>query len=308
MKINNILRYLEKEKINFEFIGNERDSVSTYSTLFNYKEGTFTFLSTLNTFDSYVELFTEKKIKLIIMGPNEKNYSCFENVIKVEYPKKTFFGILDALFVSQMDLDETFIVEHEKNTISQVSKNTKIDDTVRIGANCVIECDVEIGENSIIHHNVVIRQGTKIGANCIIHSGVILGESGFNPLKDEDGSRSLVKHYGNVEIRDHVHIGSGTIISKGTLENTVIHEGVKLNKHVNIAHNVIIGKHTIVTAPTFICGSVKIGEYSHIGATVIKNQCKIGNRATLGLGSVVIKDVLDDQVVIGNPAKPLIKE
>src|SRR5699024_1675973 len=156
--------------------------------------------------------------------------------------------------------------------------------------------------------NVVIKSGTTIGENCTVCSGTIIGETGFNPLINEQGSRMLVEHYGGVCISDDVHIGDNCSISKGTIDDTEIKNGVKLNKQVIVAHNVIIDEHTVVTAPTFINGSVKIGKGCHIAATTIRNQCKIGDNATLGLGSVVVTDVDSNQIVVGNPAKPLKKQ
>src|SRR5699024_10127377 len=151
MRIREIIELLEKENLEFEFIGNENDIVSSYSTLFNYKKETLTFISTLNKFEVYKDLFKETKIKLIIMGNNEKNYSCFENIIKVEYPKKTFFKILDILFMSNEYDDENFITKCKENISSRIATNAKIGNNVKIGANCVIESGVEIGENCIIH-------------------------------------------------------------------------------------------------------------------------------------------------------------
>lgn len=307
ISINDILKFLESKNYIFSFYGDKDDVIKGFSTLFNYKEKTITFVSSLNKFSDYTDMFKEKRIQLIITDPSENINDCFINTIQVEKPKQAFFSILDQFYDSDSK-DST--INEKPSTIdkhSVVSSNASIGDNVNIGFGCVIEENVSIGNNTSIHHNVIIKSGTKIGNDCTILSGVIIGETGFNPLKEASGSRNMIKHYGGVNIGDKVHIGDNCSISKGSIDDTVISSGVKMNKQVIVAHNVFIGEHTVFTSPTFVCGSVSIGQKCHIGAVVIRNQCKIGNKAVLGLGSVVIKDVAPGTTVVGNPAKPLVK-
>src|SRR5699024_1637665 len=144
MRIREIIELLEKENLEFEFMGNENDIVSSYSTLFNYKKDTLTFISTLNKFEEYKDLFKENKINLIVIGNKEKKYSFFQNIIKVEYHKKTFFKILDILIISNEYDNENFITKSKDNISSRIATNAKIGNNVKIGANCVIESGVEI--------------------------------------------------------------------------------------------------------------------------------------------------------------------
>lgn len=304
--ISDILHYLEEEQYDYHFHGNKEEQVGGYSTLFNYKTNTMTFVSTLNKFKDYRQLFSEQQIQLILCGYEENDIQCANNIIKTEYPKKTFFDILNK-FYGDPSVSSNLIEASNDNEHSFISNKAQIGKNVKIGYGCVIENGVIIGNNTVIHHNVIIRQGTNIGANCTILSGTVIGETGFNPLKQMDGSRDIIKHYGGVTIKDNVHLGDNCSISKGSIEDTVISKGVKLNKQVIIAHNVLVGEHTVFTAPTFVCGSVIIGDNCHIAATTIRNQCSIGDSAVLGLGSVVVKDVPAGETVVGNPAKPLIK-
>ncbi|MEJ8767639.1 DapH/DapD/GlmU-related protein [Oceanobacillus sp. HCA-5259] len=309
LKIKEIVNYLESTGYKFIFKGDENNLISGFSTLFNYQEGTITFVSSLNSFNDHAALFKDRKIQLIIIDPDEEIHESFTNVIRIEKPKKVFFSILDHFFTETSNEDMFMIVNNHPadSKRSFISDNALIGKNVRIGSGCVIEEGVYIGDNTNIHHNVVIRSKTKIGKNCTILSGTIIGESGFNPLKENDNSRNLIKHYGGVTIKDNVHIGDNCNISKGSIEDTIIKSGVKINKQVILAHNVRVGEHTVFTAPTFVGGSVQIGEKCHIAATVIRNQCKIGENATLGLGSVVVKDVEAGETVIGNPARPMVR-
>lgn len=307
VRIEEIINYLEGQKYNYTFTGDIQDTISGFSTLFNYKENTLTFVSSLNNFKDYEDTFRNSSIKLIISSPEEKVHPCFVNVIQVEKPKFVFFTLLDYFF-DRHNENQRNIISNEKEIYekhSYISSAAKVGENVKIGIGCIIEDNVVIGEDTVIHHNVVIRQGTKIGNHCTILSGVVIGETGFNPLKKDDGTRNIIKHYGGVTIGNNVHIGDNCSISKGTIDDTTIGEGVKLNKQVIIAHNVTVGTDTVFTAPTFICGSVIIGDNCHIAATTIRNQCTIGDNAVLGLGSVVVKDVAPGTTVVGNPAKPL---
>lgn len=307
LSIKDILTFLEKKEFDFSFNGNENDEIQGFSTLFNYKKNTMTFVSSLNKFSDYTDLFKNKKIQLIITDPSEDIFECFANVIQINNPKSIFFSLLDEFFDDRSKRESVTDNINIINKRSFISEKALIGKNVKIGYGCVIEENVVIGDNTEIHHNVVIRAKTKIGKNCTIFSGTIIGESGFNPLKNEDKSRNMIKHFGGVTIEDNVHIGDNSTISRGAIDDTIIKEGVKINKQVVIAHNVLIGKNTVFTAPTFVCGSVTVGENCHIAASVIRNQCRIGDEAVLGLGSVVIKDVGPKETVVGNPAKPMIR-
>lgn len=308
VEIKEILSFLSEENIEYTFIGNENDIIEGFSTLFNYKEGTITFISTFYNFKDYVGNFQNKKIKLIITDPSEQQYDCFENSLIIERPTNKFFTILEGFFDSEKGTDALTVHSGEMNERNSfISESAIIGDNVQIGFGCVIEPNVNIGDNTTLHHNVVIKSGTKIGRNCEILSGTVIGERGFNPFTLDNGEREMIKHFGGVTIEDDVSIGVNCSVHKGAIDDTYIGEGVKLNAMVHISHNCNIGKNTVITMPTQVCGSVNIGENCHIAATTIRNQCTIGDNAVLGLGAVVVKNVESGVTVVGNPAKPLEK-
>jgi|GEM_PF-294631 len=307
INISRILNYLDSLEVTYYFSGDKNNIVTCYSSLFEYKANSLTFVSSLNDFKDYAYDFKNTNVQLAIISNQEQHYECFQNVLKVEKPKYIFFKILSGLFEDELENEYLSTVSNKYKENSFVSDDAVIHEKAKIGTGCVIEKDVEIGENTVIHHNVVIKSGTKIGKDCNVLSGTVIGETGFNPLKRDDGSRELIKHYGGITIEDDVHIGDNCSISKGTLNDTLLKREVKLNKHVVIAHNVVINKDTVFTSPTFVGGSVVIGKNCHIAATTIRNQCVIGDNAVLGLGSVVVKNVNSDVTVVGNPAKPMKK-
>lgn len=283
--------------------------ITGFSSLFNYKSGTMTFVVPERSVKDYISKDKKECIALIIMGSLEVKHDKFKSVIRVSDPRKAFFKVVEHFFDKTSDESITGIYSDFRKYYKQsyISDKAIIGKNVKIGIGCVIEGNVEIGDNTEIHHNVVIRTGSKIGKNCTIFSGTIIGERGFNYSIDDNGTRHMLKHYGGVVIEDDVHIGDSCCISQGAIDDTVIKCGVKINKHAIVAHNVIIGENTIITTPVFICGSVTIGKNCHIAASIVRNQVSIGDNAILGLGSVVVKNVEAGNTVVGNPARHFIK-
>ena len=183
----------------------------------------------------------------------------------------------------------------------------KIGKYVRIGHNCSIDGDITIGDNTKIANNVVISNRVIIGSNCEIQSLSVIGEDGFGYSEDEEHKKVMVKHYGGVMIGDDVFIGSHVNIARGTIDNTVIESGVKIAPTTHIGHNNIIERNsTVICSQLF--GSVHTKENAYITSSVIRNQCTIGAYATVGMGSVVTKDVDDKKTVIGAPARELTRK
>ncbi|HMQ45206.1 MAG TPA: UDP-3-O-(3-hydroxymyristoyl)glucosamine N-acyltransferase, partial [Mariniflexile sp.] len=135
------------------------------------------------------------------------------------------------------------------------------------------------------------------------NSGVIIGADGFGFAPNEAGGYNKIPQIGNVIIEDYVDIGAATTIDRATLGSTIIHEGVKLDNHIQIAHNVEIGKNTVIAAQTGIAGSTKIGEHCQIGGQVgIAGHIIIGNNVRIQAQSGIARNVKDDEPLQGSPA------
>lgn len=182
----------------------------------------------------------------------------------------------------------------------------QIDSSVEIGLGCAIGPGVRIGPRTKIGNNVTIAAHAKIGADCVIKSGAVIGEDGFGFERGVDGVPVRLLHLGSVEIGDHVEIGSLTTVCRGTLRSTVIEDHAKIDDHVHIAHNVTIRRGAMVIACAEISGGVEIGEFAWFGpnASIIQ-QRKVGKGALVGIAANVLKDVPDNAVFVGNPAKQL---
>lgn len=217
-------------------------------------------------------------------------------LIITDSPKKIFFSILDHFFKDP---------EIHSIGSSSVIKG-RLGEGVSVGEQCYIGEDVIIGNGTRIGNNVSIYHKVSIGNGCMIHSGTVIGADGFGYFFEDDGSIGKVDHFGGVEIGSNVEIGANTCIDRGTLDDTVIGDGSKIDNLVHIAHNTWMGKNVCVVAGAVICGSAEIGDGAYIApGGIVKNQLKVGTRSLIGLGAVVTKPVPDEYVVTGVPAKPV---
>lgn len=211
-------------------------------------------------------------------------------------PKNDFVKICSAFFLRKNPQGIS-----DKADIAQ---NVKIGKNTFIAAFACIGEDTVIGDNCQVGSGVSIANGTIIGDNVKIESNTSIGGDGFGFVKNDDGKYEAFPHFGKVIIGNNVYIGSNTCIDRGSLSNTVIGNGVKIDNLVHIAHNVSIGENTLVIANSMIAGSTKIGSDVWVApSTSIINGIKIGDNVTVGMGSVVVKSVKKDTVVFGIPAK-----
>jgi UDP-3-O-[3-hydroxymyristoyl] glucosamine N-acyltransferase len=165
---------------------------------------------------------------------------------------------------------------------------TVIEKSVTIGKGSVLYPQVyigngaQIGEGVIIYPGVRIYPGTIIGDRCIIHSNAVIGCDGFGYRPDENGRYVKIKHAGKVILENDVEIGANTVIDRGTLTFTKISEGSKIDNLVQIAHNVVVGKHTVIAAQAGIAGSSTIGQHARIGGQVgIAGHLHIADRVEI---------------------------
>ena len=202
-------------------------------------------------------------------------------------------------------------IDHEPSpvgieTTAIVAEDSVIGEGVYVGHHSIIGDGVSVGARTVILDNVSIRAGATIGADCLVNSGVVIGADGFGYERDEERGWIKLKHIGSVVIEDEVEIGANTCIDRGTLGATIIKRQAKVDNLCHIAHNVVVGERAMVIAQSMIGGSVRINPDAWIapGATV-RNGVVIGGGSTVGLGAVVVKDVPDDDVVAGVPARSM---
>jgi len=220
-------------------------------------------------------------------------------LIVVSNPKLCILKIGNQFFIEK--------VEPEIHPTAYIHPLAKVGNCLYIGANASIGA-CSIGNNVKIYPNVVINDNVTIDNNVIIKSGAILGFDGFGYERDELNNLVKFPQLGKLIICDNVEIGSNTCIDKGSLSDTIIGFNTKINNLCHIAHNVVIGKNVIIAAQVNISGSTIIEDDVWIAPNAsLRGQQKIGKGATIGMGSVVTKDVPSCETWIGNPAKKMEK-
>jgi UDP-3-O-[3-hydroxymyristoyl] glucosamine N-acyltransferase len=172
-----------------------------------------------------------------------------------------------------------------------IEENVSIADGVTVHAGVIIESDNIIGDNSTIHPNVVIKTNTIIGRNCTIYAGSVIGSDGFGYAKDND-KWFAIPQIGKVIIGDNVDIGANSTIDRGTLDDTIISSGVKIDNLVQIGHNCVIGENTIIAGCVGIAGSAKIGKNCAIGgAAMILGHLSIADNVIISPGSMITRSI-----------------
>jgi len=184
-----------------------------------------------------------------------------------------------------------------RGAFSYIGSGCHIGDNVKIYPHVYVGDNVTIGNNTILHANVKLYSGTKVGNNCEIHSGTVIGSDGFGFAPQEDGSYRAIPQLGNVILEDNVSIGANTVIDCATMfgDSTIIRQGVKLDNLIQVAHNVEIGKNTVMAAQVGVSGSSKIGENCMIGGQAgIAGHLVIANKTGVGAKAGVAKTIKEE--------------
>lgn len=197
--------------------------------------------------------------------------------------------------------------------------------TVSIGPHVVVEDGVTLGEGTILHAGVYIGRGARLGADCvihvnavikdrcvignrvIIHSGTVIGTDGFG-YELVKGRHQKIEQVGIVQIDDDVEIGSCTTIDRARFGRTWIGEGTKIDNLVQIAHNCVVGKHTIIVAQVGVSGSTRLGEHVTLGGQVgVVGHLELGDNVMVLAKSAVTKSLPAAGAYVGYPARPLME-
>lgn len=168
---------------------------------------------------------------------------------------------------------------------------SELGESVVVGPGCVVGAAVRIGADTKMLARVTVMDRVEIGERCLLHPGVVVGSDGFGFARDND-SWLKIPQLGTVVIGNDVDIGANTTIDRGTIEDTIIEDGVILDNLVQIAHNVHIGAHTAMAAFSGVAGSTTIGERCVIaGAVVIVGHLSVCSDVMVTIRSVVTRSI-----------------
>ncbi|KAB1159352.1 UDP-3-O-(3-hydroxymyristoyl)glucosamine N-acyltransferase [Tenacibaculum aiptasiae] len=294
-----------------EIVGDPNIEVDKLSKIEEGSEGSLTFLSNPK-YNSYI--YTTNASVAIVNKSFEPEKEIETTLIKVDDAYQSFSKLLEfyneAKNNKQGRENPHFIADSAKigeneyiGAYSYIGNNVVLGENVKIFPNSYIGDNSTIGDNTVIFAGVKIYSETQIGKNCKIHSGSVIGADGFGFAPDENGEYKAIPQIGNVIIEDNVDIGSNSTIDRATLGSTVIRKGVKLDNQIQVAHNVEIGKNTVIASQSGIAGSTKIGENCMIGGQVgIVGHISIGNNVKIQAQSGIGRNLKDGDVVQGTPA------
>lgn len=294
-----------------EVVGDPNAEVYKLAKIEEGTEGSLTFLAN----PKYINfIYTTQASITIVNATFVPDQEITTTLIKVEDAYQSFSKLLE--YYNQIKLMKSGI--EQPSVISEgvsygsdlylgsfcyIGKNVTIGNNVKIYPNSFIGDNVSIGDNCIFFAGVRIYSETVIGSNCTIHSGTIIGSDGFGFAPQEDGTYKKVPQIGNVIIEDDVEIGSCTTVDRATLGSTVIRKGVKLDNHIQVAHNVEIGENTVIASQTGIAGSTKIGKNCMIGGQVgFAGHLNIGDNVKIQGQSGITRNLSDGETVQGTPA------
>ncbi|WP_077920617.1 UDP-3-O-(3-hydroxymyristoyl)glucosamine N-acyltransferase [Spirosoma sp. 209] len=287
-----------------EVAGNESLAISKLAKIEEGQPGDISFLSNLK-YEPH--LYTTRASAVIVdrsFQPKrpvssalifvENSYSAFTRLLE-EYHKQISFARMGVEEPSYLGEGSQIGDQIYRGAFSYIGRNCQIGKNVKIYPHTYVGNNVRIGDNTILQAGVRIMDNCVIGNFCVLHPNVVIGSEGFGFAPQADGSYKTIPQLGNVIIEDFVNIGAGTTIDCATLGSTIIRQGVKLDNLIQIAHNVEIGRNTVIAAQTGIAGSTKIGENCVIAGQVgFAGHLTIANNTKVGAQSGVGKNITEE--------------
>ena len=296
-----------------EVKGDNQRKISNLAKIQEGKDGDICFLSNPK-YESY--LYTTEASAVIVNKDFEPRKEYSPSLILVEDAYTAFSVLLDEYvkitnFAKKGIEQPSYMgknVSHGEGlylgAFAYLGNNVKLGENVKIYPHVYIGDNVVIGDNTILYAGVKVYADCKIGSRCTIHAGAVIGSDGFGFAPQSDGTYKAIPQVGNVIVKDNVDIGANTTIDRAMMGSTVIHEGVKLDNLIQIAHNVEVGKNTVIASHTGISGSTTIGENCIIAGQVgMVGHIHIANRTTIGAQAGITKAVeTEGTTLLGSPA------
>ena len=299
------------EFIHGKIEGDENATVNTFAKIEEGKKGAISFLSnpkythylydtesSVVLVDEALELTRQTKATLIRVSNAYESVAKLLQLYESMKPKKQ--GIDSMAFVSSTaKIGEGCYV----GAFAYIGDNVEIGDNCQIYPHATIYDNTKIGNNCIIYPNASIYHHCRIGNNVTLHSGCVIGADGFGFAPSQDGY-DKIPQIGIVTIEDNVEIGANTCVDRSTMGSTYIRNGVKLDNLIQIAHNVEVGKNTVMAAQVGVAGSTKVGEWCMFGGQVgMAGHITIADRTNVGAQAGIPGNVMKpDTTILGTPA------
>jgi len=267
------------KQVDGKVVGNPDIEIYSISTLQNASPGCISFLAN----PKYTKFLSHTKASAVIINKEfEVNLECAGIVVEDPY---SAFAKLTQNFLPQDDLYQGMPKSSFIHPSASIHKSAVIGPNAYIGPRCII------GEGSVVHANTSLVMNVEIGINSVIHFNSVLGSDGFGYAPSENGYIKI-EQLGKLIIGNNVEIGASCTIDRGALENTEIHDGVKLDNQVHIAHNVILGQNSAIAASCAIAGSTTVGKNLQMGGlSGILGHLRICDNVLVGAHTLITKSI-----------------
>ena len=292
--------------------GNGDIEITAVAGLKEAGDGDLSFLAN----SKYASQVSETGAAAVIV-PNDWDRAVKCALIRVENSDHSFAQAADLFYESVPPAvpgvhPTAFVAESARiGEGASIGPQCTVEDGAVIGANTVIQSNCSIGYKTVIGENCLLyplvstREFTEIGSRVIIHNGSVIGSDGFGYAVQKDGSRTKIPQIGKVVIEDDVEIGANVAIDRARFGKTRIGKGTKIDNLVQIAHNVVIGEHSVMCGQSGVSGSTTIGSRVILaGQSGLAGHLEVGDGAIIGAQAGVMKDVDSKDFVIGSPAMP----
>ena len=295
--------------------GNPEATVTTFARIESGKPGAICFFAN----PKYEEYVYKCKADIIIVNKSfEPKEAVSATMVRVDDAYAAVASLLDYVTAKKRSYKRYRGCRSRIRWSAKLGKKVYVGDFAYIGKHAVIgDCtkiyegayigdDVKIGSYCIIYPGARIYPGMVIGDRVIIHAGAVIGADGFGFAPLEDGTWKKIEHTGNVIIEDDVEIGANACVDKSQMGSTIIRQGAKIDDLCMIAHNVEVGRNTVMASMTGIAGSTKVGEHCIFAGQVgIAGHITIADNTTLGAQSGVLGSIKEEgQSLMGSPAIP----
>ena len=302
VKLATLFATLANEFPDARLIGNPELSIDSLSPLESASSGSLAFLS----HPKYTQKLSQSKAGCVVVGLAAESVAMLRGTCIVVNDPYFFFarltqvwkqlhaaaratGIHPSAFIDpSANLGEGVFV----GAFACIGVGAVVATGTRIGEHCVIGQNAVVGAGSRLSTRVTLGDGCAVGERCIVHSGVVIGADGFG-FAPHEGRWEKIEQLGNVRIGNDVEIGANTCIDRGSLQDTVIEDGVKLDNLIQIGHNVRIGAHSALAGCVGVAGSANIGAHCTIGGgAVVLGHLTLADHVHISAATVVTRSIL----------------
>jgi UDP-3-O-[3-hydroxymyristoyl] glucosamine N-acyltransferase len=295
-----------------ELIGDGKVAISGVAPLDRASESDLSILSSAK----YAPMLASTKAGIVLVDPEFRDVAGGPRArIIVKEPLEKLLALLPKLYpenapaagvAATARIGKGALLGHRVSIgeYAVIGAGATLADGVLVGAHCVIGEGVSIGEGARVWPGATIYPGATLGARAIVHSGVRVGSDGFGYVF-RDGAHNKIPHVGRCIIGDDVEIGANSTIDRGSIDDTVIGNGTKIDNLVHIAHNVRVGEKVLIMAQVGVAGSVTIGDGAILaGQAGISGHVSIGAGARIAAQAGVFGDIPPGETWSGYPARP----